>query len=537
MLSDARTIAEGTELEFDLAVVGAGPAGISLVDRLRASGLRVCLLEGGGLHPDLAAQRLYRGENVGHPYYPLHTCRFRLFGGGSNRWGGWCRPLERQDFERNDWVPGSGWPIGHDDLQPYYEDAAELFALPGPRFDLAAWADRIPTPLPLPGRDFENTLFLYSPELNFADSYSARIIASHNVTTLLRANVTELVLDEADGRRVVAARVRAIGGGAFTVRARTFVLAAGGIENARLLLASRGQRPAGLGNEHDLVGRYFMEHLHVAAGHLLLAPPGVRPDFYRKAAYAAGLKARGVIAGTADARRRHRLLGASISIEPASYAYGTPFLGWPPRIIFGPIRAYRGLRRGRARPLIEWLKGTMERTWNVTRKVETARTARAARARGGDGTSPLHSLYFRTEQEPSPESRVTLGGRRDALGTPEPRLDWRVGAADIDSITGWLETLDAELSGAGLGRVIMPAPGWENGIIGGPHHLGTTRMSDDPARGVVDANCRLHSLDNLHIAGSSVFTTGGYANPTFTIVALALRLADTLRAQLQTPAR
>ncbi|HWH95398.1 MAG TPA: FAD-dependent oxidoreductase, partial [Baekduia sp.] len=382
MLIDARSIADGTELDFDLAVVGAGPAGISLVDRLRASGLRICLLEGGGTDPDVAAQQLYRGENIGHRYYPLHTCRFRLFGGGSNRWGGWCRPLEPHDFEAHDWMPGSGWPIGHTELQPFYDDAAQLLGLPGARFDPASWSDRIPAPLPLPGKDFDNALFLYSPELNFADSYSARIAASENVTTLLRANVTELTLAPG-GTRVRAARVRTLGApGSFTVRARAFVLAAGGIENARLLLASRGERPAGLGNEHDLVGRYFMEHLHVAAGHLLLAAPDAQTDFYRKAAYP-GVKARGVITGTAAAQARYGLLGASISIERASFVYGTPFLGWPPALTFGPVRAYRGMRRGPAGPLGEWLKGTSERAWNVGRQIETALAARAARARAG----------------------------------------------------------------------------------------------------------------------------------------------------------
>ncbi|HWH93958.1 MAG TPA: GMC family oxidoreductase, partial [Baekduia sp.] len=151
---------------------------------------------------------------------------------------------------------------------------------------------------------------------------------------------------------------------------------------------------------------------------------------------------------------------------------------------------------------------------------------------GAGGAPQLHSLYFRSEQEPSPQSRVTLSTRRDPLGVPQSRLDWRVGEADTASIVQWLEHLDAELQTSGLGRVVMPKPGWERGIIGGPHHLGTTRMAADARHGVVDADCRVHSLENLHVAGSSVFTTGGYANPTFTIVALALRLADKLLSTL-----
>jgi choline dehydrogenase-like flavoprotein len=144
----------------------------------------------------------------------------------------------------------------------------------------------------------------------------------------------------------------------------------------------------------------------------------------------------------------------------------------------------------------------------------------------------MYSLYFRSEQAPDPNSRVTLSERLDALGVPEVRLDWRVNRFDLDSITGWLDVFDRDIRARGLGRVIPPAEGWQRGILGGPHHMGTTRMSADSQHGVVDEYCRVHSVDNLYVAGSSVFTTGGYANPTFTLVALALRLADTLRDRL-----
>jgi choline dehydrogenase-like flavoprotein len=143
------------------------------------------------------------------------------------------------------------------------------------------------------------------------------------------------------------------------------------------------------------------------------------------------------------------------------------------------------------------------------------------------------SLYFRSEQAPDPDSRLTLSDRRDALGMPELRLDWRVNQVDIDAISGWLAALDGDVRAAQLGRVVPPRAGWERKIIGGPHHIGTTRMSASARSGVVDAQCRVHSVENLYVAGSSVFVTGGYANPTFTLVALALRLADTLRDRLR----
>src|SRR6266550_3646614 len=270
MLIDARSVEDGATIECDLCVVGAGPAGISLVDRLRGSGLSICLLEGGGFEPDLGAQRLYAGASTGRSYWPLHGCRFRLFGGTSNRWGGWCRPLDALDFEQRDWVPESGWPIARADLEAYEHDAAVLLELPDARFELPAWERRLPPTLPVDASDFENVIFRYSPRTNFAEVHGGRVLSARGVRTLLGANVTGLeVTSESD--HVAGVQIRTFTGRSFSVRARATVLAAGGIENARLLLASNGERRTGVGNEHDLVGRFFMEHLHVAAGHLLPA--------------------------------------------------------------------------------------------------------------------------------------------------------------------------------------------------------------------------------------------------------------------------
>lgn len=533
MLIDARTIDDGTELDYDLAVVGAGPAGIAIVDRLRTARLSIGLLESGGFDPELGTQRLYRGEIVGDPYFALDACRYRLFGGSSNRWGGWCRPLDPIDFERRDWIPGSGWPIGSAELEPFYADAARLLELSTPDFTLSSWSSRLPSPLPLEGEDFEHAIFQYSPETNFAKRYGERIRAAANVTTLIHANVTEMLLDPG-GARVRALRVRTLTGRSFTVRARAVVLATGGIENARLLLASRDLRPAGLGNEHDLVGRYFMEHIHVASGHVAAMGDPIPRGFYRKARYDDVL-VRGVLTPTARALARHRLPSCSIALEARSWSFhGTPFLGWSPRLTTAPVIAYR--RLGHRHPVAaDRLKAGAELLWKAARIAKNGRAELNARARYLPDRARgwrVISLYFRAEQVPARASRVSLGTGRDELGMPLTRLDWRVGDNNCASIIGWLTALDSALRSAGIGHVVMPTEGWEAGVIGGPHHMGTTRMSADPRDGVVDAHCRVHSVDNLYIAGSSVFTTGGYVNPTFTIVALALRLADQLTRAL-----
>jgi choline dehydrogenase-like flavoprotein len=531
MLTDARSLDDERTLDCDLCVVGAGPAGISVVDRLRDSGLSICLLEGGGFEPDIGAQRLYAGSTVGRGYWPLHGCRFRMFGGSSNRWGGWCRPFDAIDFERREWVSGSGWPIGPTDLERYERDAATLLELHDARFDLPAWKARLPPALAIEPSDFENVIYQYSPRTNFADLYRRRVAGTPAVHALLHANVTSLDLVPGTNR-VAGVRARTLTGRSFSVRARVTVLAAGGIENARLLLASTRDRPAGVGNEHGLVGRFFMEHLHVPVGYLLPASGTTDWGFYLRR-NGSGPDVRGAIAPTAGAQRRRRLLGTSIVIEPARYVTGTPFLGAPPELTIPVARAYSRLRRGRMARLAERARFAAERGWHNWRYLLTAIEERSVRGRLPSlQDAPLRALYFRAEQAPDRDNRVVLGRRLDALGVPRVELHWRLREVDTRSIARWLEAFDATARERGLGRVIAPPGDWPEGIDGGPHHMGTTRMASDPKQGVVDADCRVHSSDNLYVVGSSVFPTGGYANPTFMIVALALRLAEHLRGEL-----
>lgn len=528
MLIDARQVEDGAALSADLVVVGAGPAGIALVDRLRSADLSICLIDGGGFLPDLRTQRLCRGESIGAPYFQLDACRFREFGGAGNRWGGWCRPLDPIDLDRRDWLPWSGWPIDRAELESYYADAAELLQLPTPYFEAATWPARMPPPFDMSGTEFENAIAQFSPATDFGVRYRDRMVHARRVTTLLHANVSELLLDP-DGGRIESVEVRTLNGRLFRVQGRAIVLATGGIENARLLLVSRGVRPAGIGNEHDVVGRYFMEHLHAPAGHLMTVQSPVNRDFYRNATYD-GRHVRGLLTPTADALTRHERLNCSIAIDAASYSgeTGSQLVQSPQAFRTAFLQLEHILHHDAA----VRVKHGARLVWNAGQTIETWRSARTARTRDPatdmEGRQLL-SLYVRAEQAPNPSSRVSLSSRKDALGVPQPRLDWRLHDVDTGSIIAWLAELDAHVQHRSVGHVIMPGNGWEDRIIGGGHHMGTTRMSGDSRTGVVDAHCRVHSVENLYIAGSSVFATAGWANPTFTIVALALRLADELQ--------
>jgi choline dehydrogenase-like flavoprotein len=262
VILDCRRLQDETQIQSQICIVGAGAAGISMAHRLFDSRISVCLLEGGAFEIDLPTRRLHRGPSSGHPYYRLSATRFRMFDGTTNRWGGWCRPLDAVDYEQRDWVPASGWPIDHADVAPYDADTVALLQLANSGFDAASWGDVLKAPIRLDHGDFENTLYQYSPRTNFGEVHGPAILNASNIRTVINANVTELKL-EPGTRRVREAVVRTLNGHQFTVKAKTFVLATGGIENARLLLASDQDRPEGLGNEYDNVGRYFQEHLHV----------------------------------------------------------------------------------------------------------------------------------------------------------------------------------------------------------------------------------------------------------------------------------
>ena len=275
MLTDARKLSPGARLEADLCIIGAGAVGIALAREFAGTNKSVIVLESGDTMYDAPTQEMASGEIVGLPYFPLDTSRLRWLGGTSNHWGGVCRVMEKEDLEKNPVAPNGGWPITRADLDPFYERARVVCGLPYGEDTLPGVIkrDRYPA-LPLKN----DVVFTRIAQLVPKDVRSFRVVyqkdleAAGNVTIYCGANVTEIETD-ADGN--VATRVHAatLTGNRFTVHARRMILAAGGIENARILLASNRQRPPGLGNEHDVVGRYFAEHPRFVGGIILPARP------------------------------------------------------------------------------------------------------------------------------------------------------------------------------------------------------------------------------------------------------------------------
>ncbi len=522
MILDAGTLPQGTSLEADLAIVGSGAAGMTLALEFAGRKERVILLEGGGIEGSEASQSLYRGQNVGVPYFPLDQCRSRQLGGSTNCWGGYCRIFDELDFEPRARIPHSGWALSLADIMPWYEKAHDLCRLPSLDYRQEAWAARDRERLCNPFSGSDAVALEVVQKANFkAATHREDLARAANVQLCVDATVLRLVTDPG-GRRVTGLAVSTATGKRLDVSARYVVLAAGGIENPRLLLLSRDADPAGLGNRHGQVGRYFMDHLSFTVGTYTPIEEGFRERYFSRWIALGDGQVRNSVLIAEKIRRQEQLLRC--------------FFEFAPRLPQG-AHGYKSakhildqLRHGRR------IEGLREHVGNVIEDRDVLvpfarRKLLGASARPTPAGKPF-KLTVSAEPSPNPDSRVTLASRTDRLGQPLARLDWRVAALDRDCVRRSLEILASETDRLGLGKVsIHPDETWS--LHGHYHHIGTTRMSTDERYGVVDPHCRVHGVDNLYVAGSSVFPTAGAGTTTLLIVALALRLADELRSTLE----
>ncbi len=419
--------------------------------------------------------------------------RVRALGGATGHWEGWCRPLMPQDFETRDYIPNSGWPIRYADLLPWYARACETLEIGPFQWDAEARAKAMGTAVLPTGAAIDHRYYQFSPPTRFARVYGGALEKAENIRVIAHANVADIRLDETRGR-VESFTCRTLAKTEFHVHANRYVLALGGIENPRVLLAARSQQPEGVANAYDVVGRYFMEHPHYYGSVGIVHLPELDRRFY--ATDAVGSEAREWHAGARHGRVRprrqtshavRRLLNFSAAFHPVKEdgRNGCPAIG-------------------------NDAGASDARRWRVP-SCAARDSRRAVTARGKPRVADR-----RRRPAGNAASRARLADRAGRRRPVAPR-------ARASRRASWERR---ELRAPGYpairrGSCWRPSPGG--------HHLGTTRMGTDPATSVVDADCRTHQVENLYIAGSSVFPTGGEANPTLTIVALAHRLADTLK--------
>lgn len=488
MLLSARQFGNAEVLEAEVAVVGGGVCGLVLARELDRLGCDVLLLESGSVRSDPRAQELNAGDVAGDPYAGLTATRHRQLGGTAHTWntpvdgelGAKYAPLDPHDLE--------GWPIPWPELEPWYRAAHAACGLGPYAYDAASWSDPARPPWTGPDDLLENRVYQFGRGSLFTRRYPAELGASTGVRLLTGATVTAL---QRDRGRVRGLEVRRSDGRELHARARQVVLAAGGIENARLLLAS--------GFSHDWLGRGFMEHPRDYSMSLL---PSRDDDFRSGVFYDAHRAGDGtVICGrlgvTAAARHREALPSASVSL----------LLRPRERRPSAGLRVMRRLGLAPAPPGGGYGWSTREQ-----------------RSRDFDA----YQLVVNLEQQPHRENRVTLGPEADRHGVPRALLHYHWRPDEQERLDRLRRRLAGWFAAGGHGRLE-----YREGVPPDPnahHHMGTTRMAADPDQGVLTAESRVHGVENLFVAGSSAFPTAGFANPTLTAVALSLRLAHHLRA-------
>jgi choline dehydrogenase-like flavoprotein len=538
MFIDMRQVGDGKALIVTVCIIGGGVAGLTIARELEKAGVDTCLLESGGFEPDDDTRDLYRGHAAGIDYQFADGCRARFFGGSSNCWGGWSRPLDRWDFEQRDWIPNSGWPFSLDELTPYYDRAHQVLKLGPVNFDPQFWEQAIGREdvrrLPLKSGRVRDTISQFSPPVRFGKHYRHELKLARHVRVFLHANVTELVPDRS-ATRINEVRVQTLQGQNVKIAARIFVLATGGIENARLLLASNRIINNGVGNQNDLVGRYFMDHPRMVVGSLRFAPAwsrnklfDIKYNYMNAAVSAHGQHIAAQLALTPEAMAKERVLNARVcfcSEFPGEGSEGAKALFRVKQALLKKEQPGRSLTQDLLAMARE-PKSTV--LYGITRLFHPR--------------SLIRNIGFQLiiEPLPHPDSRVTLSAtQRDALGMPRVDVTWKLDSLVRRTADRTLALITQELQMNGVAQVdplpSMEEQGWPSSFEreGTWHHMGTTRMHDDQRRGVVNRDCLVHGLSNLYIAGSSVFPTAGANFPTITITALALRLADQLLTQLK----
>jgi choline dehydrogenase-like flavoprotein len=553
MIIDSSDLPDGHELQADLCIVGAGAAGISMALDLAGSGIDVLLLESGGRTEESDTQALYAGIVADTRLHsPPDRYRQRRFGGTTTIWGGRCMPFDPIDFETRDYVPHSGWPLSRDTLTPYYTRANRISEAGAFAYTAEEAFERPTRPIIEGYRSAfftSNSLERFSCPTDFGARYGHRLEAALNVRTVLHANVTHLQLDR-EGGSIDRVSVRSLQGRQFAVRAKEFVLATGGLEVPRLLLASHDVQKSGVGNRYDVVGRYYMCHLAGTIGAIKIAG-SLSSVWHGYEVSDEGIYCRRRFALRETAQRTMRL-GNFVArlhhprITDPSHRNGVLSLLFLAQH-FIPYEYRMRLAHGGSRGLHAWLQhfrnvafGSLDAAgfaWHMLRDRKLAE--RKYPSIIIKSKANLYSLDFHAEQQPNPSSRVGLATQEDALGMPRISVDWRYTAADVDTVSRSIALLAEDFRQSGIATFDYDPESVETemtryGAYGG-HHIGTARMGTDPRSSVVNSDCRVHGVRNLFIAGAATFPTSSQANPTLTVIALALRLSAHLKDVMKRP--
>lgn len=542
MLLDAYDLQSGQHLSTTVCIVGAGAAGITIALKLAEAGIDVILIESGGMNIEEDTQSLYQGHVVDEKLHsPPDKYRQRRFGGSTTIWGGRCMPFDPIDFERRDYINESGWPIDYKDVADYYPEASQLCEIGEPDFKIDIFQKDAPNIINGFVSDVVSTQGIekFSCPTNFANRYGHRLAAYSNLRVILHANCTSIELIES-GQRVDYLQIKTLKNTTFRVYAERVIIAMGGLETPRLLLASKSVNSKGVGNDYDVVGRYYMCHMAGNIGNIKINAP-IKDVYHNYYLSPEGVYSRRRFSLFENIQREQKIgnmiarlhfpkisdpvhkIGVLSSLyivkNLISYEYGK-------RLNDGSIKPFEYIKHlfnivTDPIDIFKFLTHWVTKRTFADRKFPSIILS---------NRNNLFSFDVHGEQEPNFNSRVSLTDATDQLGMPQIKIDWQYTKNDILTVKRTLDIFAEEFERKNIGSVSYDESRLEEELLRfgayGGHHIGTARMGSDIKTSVVDGNCKVHSVDNLYISGSSVFPTSSQANPTLTIVAMSLRLAE-----------
>ncbi len=555
MQIDATQLSDGTRLEADVAIVGAGPAGITLALELARGGHQVLLIESGGNSYDADIQALGETVNDDPAHVPMSLATRRQIGGTTNLWAGRCVPFDPIDFEHRQIVGGARWPVGYEELEPYFSRACSWCVCGEATFDarqIPGLARRSLVPGWPDGEVCTTSLERWSLPTKFGRTYRTELKASPRLTVVSKLTCTEIVSDPG-GRSVAQLAASTLGGKRMTIRAKRYVLACGGIESTRLLFASNRHHPNGIGNHSGHLGRWYMAHLGSCVAQIhFTTPPG--RTIYGFERDPGGMYVRRRFTFSPEYLRANDLPNAALWLDNPDLSdpsHGSEILSLVYLALASPIGG-RFIAEGIRRRRIGTFKAASMRLHlrNLMSNLPNAATfgvlfsyerflRRGPKAPGFfvPSASNTYPIFYHGEHLPHHASYVTPTRVRDALGVPRMHTRLWFRDEDINAALRVHEHLDRYLRRHGIGHLkyLGDAPGtaFREQLLDGYHQAGTTRMSARPQDGVLDANLTVHGFNDLSVASSSAFVTSGQANSTFMIVVFALRLADHLHRELR----
>lgn len=492
MLQDFNTCDDQAEFYTDICIIGAGAAGIAIAREFLQSSKDVILVESGGLNAAPSTDALNQGESVGLPYTAFSSQgRSRLLGGTTQLWYGQCVPLDAIDFDHRPWVPESGWPFSKTTLDPYYRRAEHFFGIPDAIYDERVWQKFRIQPPPLDNSKLRYKPTVWCPQPHIGKLYRDQLVKARNIKILLNANVTRIHSNESHSI-VDFLDIRSLSSIRGKITAKAYILCCGGIENARLLLLSDG-----LGNDYDIVGRYFQEHIHACCGIVDTDNPLPFQDTLAML-YKHRFRYLPKLSLSEEIQRQQQTLNCTANLV---FQFNGNSAASASRTLYLALK--RRQRPNNLRELVTTVgydaKGLLSLLY---RRYVLGRSS---------AEHPIKIwLQPHIEQAPNPNSRITLSYQRDQLGLPIPKVDWRLGELERHTAETMVRTLQADWGNRQLAQIqpvnwlIDKQTDWQSQFGTSCHPMGATRMADNARVGVVDRHCKVHGVANLFIAGSSV---------------------------------